>query len=207
MFTNRVEAGQRLAEALIRFKDEACVIYAIPRGGIVLGAEIAGKLEKPLDLIITRKVGHPSNPEYAVCVVAEDGHEMCNQEEIGSIDKGWLAEAKEKERQEAKRRRLTYLGSKEPISAEGKTAIVVDDGIATGMTFLMAVKEVKHHNPAKIVAAVPVMPADFEDILRKEVDEIVCLDIDPYYEGAVGAYYGDFPQVTDEEVKKLMGEI
>ena len=202
MFTNRVEAGQRLAEALIRFQNEACVIYAIPRGGVILGAEIARKLDKPLDLIITRKVGHPSSPEYAVCVVAEDGQEMCNQEEIAGINQEWLAEAKEKERQEARRRRLAYLGKREPLSAEGKTAIIVDDGIATGMTFLMAVNEVRHRNPDKIIAAVPVMPAEFEQRLKKEVDEVVCLNIDPDYEGAVGAYYGDFPQVTDEEVKK-----
>lgn len=212
-FTNREQAGEKLAEAVESLvcgdkrvhhvaplpRDEY-VVFAIPRGGVVLGVEVANRLHCPLDLVITRKVGHPGNPEYALCVVAEDGHEICNEGELSSVDKAWLQEEKKKERAEAKRRRLVYLGDRPRLSVAGKTAIVVDDGIATGMTFIAALREVRELQPARLVAAVPVMPAEFLVKLKKECDEVVCLNIDPAYLGAVGAYYEDFPQVSDEEV-------
>lgn len=223
IFKDRRDAGERLAEAVERhfrgeerahhaapLQDSDCMVYAIPRGGVVLGVEVARKLGCPLDLVITRKVGHPSNPEYALCVVAEDGHEICNEEELSLVDSDWLREEKQKEREEAKRRRLVYLGGRPrprhggQASVAGKTAIVVDDGIATGMTFIAALREVRELQPARLVAAVPVMPAEFLERLKKECDEVVCLNIDPAYLGAVGAYYKDFPQVTDEEVVEEM---
>jgi len=202
IFSNRRQAGKQMANALKEFENEKCVVYAIPRGGVVLGAELARKLNCPLDLVITRKVGHPNNPEYAICVVAEDGHEICNEEEISSIDQAWLGVEKKKEREEAKRRREVYLGARVRPSVIGKTAIVVDDGIATGLTFIAALREVNELGPSKLVAAIPVMPADFLDKLKRECDEVVCLNSDPEYLGAVGAYYREFPQVSDEEVIK-----
>lgn len=211
VFKDRRDAGERLAEAVEKrfgrpqgapLHGEKYVVLAIPRGGVVLGAEVAKKLGCPLDLVITRKVGHPYNSEYALCVVAEDGHEICNEEELSSVDLGWLQAEKKKERAEAKRRRLVYLGDRSRPPVAGKTAIVVDDGIATGMTFIAALREVRELQPARLVAAVPVMPAEFLEKLKKECDEVVCLNIDPAYLGAVGAYYEDFPQVTDEQVVK-----
>ena len=203
-FTNRQQAGERLAEELSKFKGKNCAVYAIPRGGVELGRVIADRLEAPLDLVIVRKIGHPHNPEYAVCVVAEDKHEMCNEGEIASIDKTWLEEAKAKERAEAVRRRREYLSGRDPVDPAGKTAIVVDDGIATGMTFIVALRETRERKPAHLVAAVPVMPAEFMETLKRECDEVVCLNSDAAYLGAVGAYYGEFPQVSDEAVKSLM---
>ena len=201
-FADRKEAGTRLAAALKDYRGSGCVVYAIPRGGVVLGYEVAVRLECPLDLVITRKVGHPNNPEYAICVVAEDGHEICNEQETASVDPKWLAAEKEKERDEAKRRRLVYLKDRTRPSVAGKTAIVIDDGVATGMTFIAALREVRELKPSRLVAAVPVMPAEFMEELRKECDEIVCLDTDSAYLGSVGAYYDDFPQLSDEEVIK-----
>ncbi len=203
-FTNRKQAGEKLAEALSNYVGQECVVLAIPRGGVILGAIVAEKLGCPLDLVITRKVGHPGNPEYALCVVVEDGHEVCNEVEVVGIDKSWLEAEKKKEREEAKRRRLVYLGDKVRPSVAGKTAIVVDDGVATGMSLIAALREVRELKPGRLIAAVPVMPAEFVTDLEKECDEVICLNADPAYLGSVGTYYDDFPQVTDEEVKKAL---
>lgn len=202
-FRDRVEAGKLLAVKLSKYKGKDSVVYAIPRGGVVLGVEIAKEIGAPLDLVITRKIGHPNNPEYALCVVAEDGHMECNEIERRAVDKKWLAEEMEKEKKEAKRRREKYLGERRE-SAKGKVAILVDDGVATGMTFLMAIRELRHLEPDKIVAALPVMPIEMKHVFEKEVDELVTLEADSNYLGAVGAYYDDFPQVEDEEVIRIL---
>lgn len=199
-----MEAGKLLAEKLLQCKGKEVVVYAVPRGGVVLGVEISRALEAPLDLVITRKIGHPHNPEYALCVTAEDMHMMCDEADRADVDQKWLEAEMEKERLEAKRRREVYLKGRQRIDPVGKIAIVVDDGIATGLTFLMALKEVKHMNPAKLVAAIPVLPVDTAEKIKKEVDELVALSIDPQFLGAVGAYYDDFPQVEDAEVIRLL---
>ncbi len=180
------------------------MVYAVPRGGVVLGAEIAEALGAPLDLVITRKIGHPRNPEYAVCVVAENHDLLCDPGEKAALDPKWLAGAIEKERQEAIRRRKAYLGERKRPAVAGKTAVVVDDGVATGMTFLMALREVRHLGPAKLVAAVPVLPAEMIEKIKKEADELVYLDAPEEFAGAVGSYYDDFPQMEDGEVIKLL---
>jgi len=207
-FRDRAEAGKLLAEKLSKYKDKDVVVFAIPRGGVVLGVEIAKALGgAPLDLVITRKIGHPHNPEYALCVIAEDKHMLCNEADRATVDPKWLTAEMEKERQEAMRRRQVYLAGKTRPEVTGKIAIVVDDGIATGLTFLAALKEVRHLNPAKLVAAIPVMPSESEAKFKKEVDELVVLDIDPNFLGAVGAYYDNFPQVEDREVIDLLSGV
>lgn len=203
-FKDRTEAGQKLAQALTKYKSETTVIYALPRGGVVLGYEIAKELNAPLSLIITRKIGHPSQPEYAICAVAEDGDMLCTEEERVAVNPDWLAQESARERSEAARRRETYLKGRMPTSAANKTAIIVDDGIATGLTMLLSIREVKHRNPKKIIVAIPVAPIEAAEKIKKEVDELVVLDIPDFYLGAVGAYYDEFPQVTDEEVIKLL---
>ena len=115
-FRDRTEAGKKLAEALLKYKDADAIVYALPRGGVVVGYEIARRLGAPLDIVVTRKIGHPSNPEYAVCAVAEDGHMVCNDEERLVLDKKWLESAVERERKEAKRRRETYLAGLSPLT-------------------------------------------------------------------------------------------
>lgn len=204
MFKDRQDAGRQLADALSRYADTDAVVYALPRGGVVLGYEIAKKLRAPLDLVITRKIGHPSNPEYAVCAVAEDGDMVCDEAERAALDKRWLKIEAEKERQEAKRRRETYLGGRKMISAKERTAILVDDGIATGLTMLLAIREVKHQHPNRVVVAIPVVPKDTAKKIQEEADELVALSIPFSYLGAVGAYYADFRQVNDEEVLRLL---
>lgn len=207
-FKNRQEAGQQLAEGvrgvLANHPGETTIIYALPRGGVVLGAEIAKRLHLPLDLIITRKIGHPQNPEYAICAVAEDGDYLCNPTEQALVDQDWLEAEFEKEKKEAQRRRITYLGEEEALSPEGKIAIIVDDGIATGLTMWLAINEMKHYLPKRIIVAVPVVPPDTAERLRVEVDGLVTLDIPELYLGGVGAYYDNFDQVTDQEVIQLL---
>jgi predicted phosphoribosyltransferase len=202
-FKDRVEAGKSLAEALRKYKGEDVVVYALPRGGVVLGYEIAKELNASLDLVITRKIGYPGNEECAVCAVAEDGHMICDPSAEPLLDKEWLKRQAEKEMQEARRRREVYLKDREPISADGRIAIIVDDGIATGLTILLAIGELRHQNPKKVVVAVPVASVDASERVREEADELVALDV-PIYFQAVGAYYSDFPQLEDDEVIRLM---
>ncbi|MGL5269651.1 MAG: phosphoribosyltransferase [Selenomonadaceae bacterium] len=204
LFKNRAEAGARLAVLLQKYADDNLVVYALPRGGVPLGVEIAKKLHAPFDLVITKKIGHPGNPEYALCAIAEDGEPVCNKDEIGYVDSGWLHEEIDKVRMEIKRRREKYFGKIMHPDVEGKTAIIVDDGIATGYTMLAAIKEIRRRKPAKIIVAIPVTPEDTARELQKITDYLVSVEIDPYYLGALGAYYDDFSQVEDEEVINLI---
>jgi putative phosphoribosyl transferase len=206
-FKDRTDAGKKLAQALNKFSGRQGVVYALPRGGVVLGVEIAQALRMPLDLIIPRKIGHPVSPEYAIGAVVENGEKVCNEMEVARIDPEWFRREVERERQEARRRRELYLGGMKPAPVEGKTAIIVDDGIATGLTMEVAIRDVKRRRPAHIVVAVPMAPRETVDKLMREVTEVVVLDDSPYYLGAVGAYYDHFLQVTDDEVIALMRSV
>ena len=203
-FKDRVEAGQKLAEKLTKYRGENTVILALPRGGAVLGAEIAKALEAPLDLVIPRKIGHPQNPEYAVAAVTEGGELVANDAEVSSLDPEWFKGDVQKEIAEAKRRRQTYLQGKNQAQLRGKTVIIVDDGVATGLTMRAAIKDVRARDPERIVVAVPVTPKDTAGILQREADELVALDIPTMYLGAVGAYYQEFTQVEDGEVIEIL---
>ena len=203
LFRNRIDAGQKHAQALIKYEGEDVIIYALPRGGVVLGFEIAKRLNAPLDLIITRKVGYPGNEECALCAVAEDGHMICDSSGMSLIDSQWIQEHAENEMEEARRRRIAYLKGREPLAVTGKIAVIVDDGVATGLTLMLAIQELKHCNPKKIVVAVPVSSPIAARKIQQEADELVVLDT-PANFYAVGAYYESFPQLTDDEVIKIM---
>lgn len=203
-FRDRTDAGRQLAQRLEPYRNQPTIIYALPRGGVVLAVEVATALGAPLDLVIPRKIGHPYNPEYAICAVAENGELVCNEQESSRLDPGWLQQQVAHERAEARRRRQLYLGDRPPLPATGKTAIVVDDGIATGLTMIAAIHDLRQRQPARLVIAVPVAPRDTADYLATLVDEVVGLDISDYYLGAVGAYYNYFPQVSDAEVISLL---
>lgn len=204
-FKDRIEAGRKLAKALGSINGKNAVIYALPRGGVVVGAEIAKAIEAQLDLIITRKIGHPYQPEYAIGAIAENGHFVLNENEIPKIDQGYLISETERQKQEIKRRREVYLRGKQPISCKDKIAILVDDGIATGLTIKAAIRELKaHYYPQKIIAAVPVVPKDIVEELKQEDVEVVSIIITPEFLGSIGAYYQDFAPVSDEEVIRIM---
>lgn len=207
MFKNRVDAGKQLAKLLERFRGEDTVVYALPRGGVVTGAQVAKSLNAPLDLIITRKIGHPSFPEYAIGAVAESGHSIFNKEEVLEIDEGYLTSEAEKQKEEAKRRREVYLSGRKPVPCEGKVAILVDDGIATGLTMKAAIKELQlHHQPKRIIVAVPVASPKIGMELEKMGVEVVAADIKGIFLGSIGAYYQDFSPVEDQDVIRIMME-
>jgi len=203
-FKNRAEAGKKLAHALRKYRGKNVVVYGLPRGGVVTAYEIAKYLQAPLDLVIVRKIGHPYSPEYAVGAVAQDGCTLYNEKEVALIDKVWLQHERSEKRKEAQGRRALYHPGGDPISAEGKIAILVDDGIATGLTVKVGILELKHQNPKKIIVAVPVCPKNFADEIKTEGYDCVALDTPLLYEGAVGAYYDEFSQVSDDEVIRLM---
>lgn len=206
MFPDRKNAGKELAKRLADYRGKNAVVLALPRGGVVLGYEVARALGVPLDIVVTRKIGHPGNPEYAVCAIDDGGTMICNKEERAAIDPAWFREEMERQRKEAARRTLLYRGGRQPEALSGKSAIIVDDGIATGLTMRLAVRAVRKQNPARVVVAVPVAPTETVQMLAHEADEVVALLPPEEFVGAVGAHYEHFPQVEDVEVVRLLAE-
>lgn len=207
MFFDRHDAGERLAQKLSAYKGKDAVVYALPRGGVLLGLDVAKELEVPLDLIITRKIGHPFNNEYALCAVAEDGERICDESGLCGIDESWVDLESDIQQREARRRRIVYKKNRRTISAKGKIAILVDDGIATGLTMKVAVRTIQKQKPLSIVIAVPVVPHTVITELQQLADDVVVLEGVEYFAGSVGAYYTHFPQVTDEEVIACLNEV
>jgi predicted phosphoribosyltransferase len=203
MFLDRIDAGKKLAEALVGYKDQEVVVYGLPRGGVVLGVEVARALEAPLDLIVVRKIGHPFQPEYAIGAVAEDGYLVMNPDEAARLDKRWLECATAAELKEAQRRRTLFLQGRRAVAVRDKTAIIVDDGLATGLTMTAAIHAIRGRRPQKLVVAVPVAAADTVDKVRRESDDLIVLST-PRWFGSVGSFYQRFDQVSDEEVVALM---
>lgn len=203
MFANRTDAGRQLARALIDNKGRPAVVYALPRGGVVCAVEVARALEAPLDLIVARKIGHPQSPEYAIGAVTEEGDVVLNPAESGTLDLPWLKVAAEVELREARRRRTLFLGDRAPIPVDGKIAIVVDDGLATGLTMEAAVHQLRKRHPETVIVAVPVAATQTVERLRWLADQIVVLHTPKVFE-AVGLFYRNFNQVSDDEVVALL---
>ena len=208
IFKNRQEAGQKLAEKLKEFKSQKnTIILALPRGGVVTAFEIAKELNLPLDLVVPRKIGAPDNEEYAIGAITETGEGIFNQEAIDTlgVPQEYLDKKVADEKEEAQRRLKTYRQDRPILNLKNKTVIIVDDGIATGLTMRAAIKSVKEKKAKEIIVAVPVSAQDSLKTINKEVDKTICLDA-PLFFGAVGAFYEDFGQTTDEEVIDLMKE-
>jgi putative phosphoribosyl transferase len=204
IFRNRVEAGRALARRLLELTDEhQKVVLALPRGGVPVGAEVARVLRCPLDLLLVRKIGAPYQRELAVAAVVDgDEPQIVVDDETSAyagVGRDWIESQAREELVEIERRRRAYLGDRQPMPVQGTTAIVVDDGIATGTTMRAALKALRQRRPARLVLAVPVAPHDTLFALRKEVDEVVCL-AEPMPFRAVGLHYVDFHQVDDDEV-------
>jgi putative phosphoribosyl transferase len=210
VFTDRRAAGRQLAERLLTLRDKNPVVLALPRGGVPVGFEIARTLAAPLDLVLVRKIGAPHQDELAVGAVAEgEQPELVTDPEairhLG-IARAYIDQAKSAALQEIARRRRVYIGDRPPVEIAGRTAIVVDDGIATGATMLAALRATRRRNLARLVLAVPVAPRSTLRRLRREVDEIVCLE-SPTDFFAVGQFYRDFPQLHDAEVTALLDQL
>lgn len=206
-FDNRSEAGMRLAEALEQYRGRNAVVLALPRGGVPVAAEVAAFLEAPLDLLLVRKIGVPAQPELAMgAVIDGDSPVIVRNEEI---IRHALVSAEEfeatcrTELAEIERRRRAYVGGRPPVDVEGRIAIIVDDGIATGATIRAAIRGLRRRKPASIVLAVPVAPPDTIEALRNEADDVVCLE-EPVFFQAIGLHYRDFRQLKDQDVIALM---
>jgi putative phosphoribosyl transferase len=202
-FKDRSEAGRKLAKALAAYKDQHPVILALPRGGVPVAAAVATALHAPLDLILVRKIGVPIQPELAMGAVVDGSAPIIVRNEdviqLVGIDETEFKAICDSELAEIERRRQRYLGSRERVNIDGRTAIVIDDGVATGATTRAALHATRMRNPKKLVLAVPVAPTDSLAALRSDADEVICLE-DYEVFGAIGLYYRNFNQVTDEEV-------
>lgn len=205
-FKDRRDAGQQLCQLLKKYEGEEIVVYGLPRGGVVVAAEIAKCLNAPLDLILAHKIGHPYQPEYAIAAISESGHMVGSMAELSALKHSWLEAQKELQIEEIKRKREKYLRGREEIPVKGKVAILVDDGIATGLTMQVGIQELKGKHPKSIIVAVPVAPKSTAKLIKGMVDDLVGIVIDDeWFLGAVGAYYDDFNQTEDEEVIELLG--
>jgi predicted phosphoribosyltransferase len=205
-FRNRSEAGRRLAEQLSRYANRPDVIVlALPRGGVPVGFEVACALGAPLDVFIVRKLGVPGHEEYAMGAIASGGVRVLNQELLQAvrIPERLVEQVTQRETQELARRELEYRGNRAPPDVRGKTVVLVDDGLATGATMQAAVQALRQQQPARLVVAVPTGSPQTCEQLRSEADEVICaIEPEPFH--AVGLWYEDFSQTSDEEVRELL---
>lgn len=204
-FQDRRHAGVMLGEAISRLDPASPVVYALPRGGVPVGFEVARVLGCPLDVLVVRKVGVPFQPELAMGAVAEDGIVVRNEDviSVAGVDEEAFRSVVDSETDELERRVSKYREGAAAVPAEGKTAIVVDDGLATGSTAMAAVSVLEQKNAAAIWLAVPVAPPDSVNKLEQRADRVVVLS-QPRHFGAVGYWYEDFSQTSDREVRTLL---
>ena len=207
-FADRQDAGRQLAERLLPLASERPVVVALPRGGVPVAREVALALEAPLDVLAVRKLGAPHNPEYGIGAVAEGGIRVIDPEATAvlGVSGGALDAIVARETAELDRRVALYREDRPPLDLAGCTAIVVDDGIATGVTDAAALRAVRRREPGRLVLAVPVCSPDSAQRLREEADEIVCLHAPPLFHG-VGQWYRDFSQTSDDEVLSVLDEL
>jgi len=206
-FKNRADAGRKLAKALAEYRHQKPVLLALPRGGVPVAVEVAAALDAPLDLILVRKIGIPFQPELAMGAVVDGGAPIIVRNDdvirLAGISDAEFKIVCDRELAEIERRRHRYLGSRTRIDVAGRTTIVIDDGIATGATTRAALQATRMRNPNKLILAVPVAPSDELGALRHNADDVVCLETHEAF-GAIGFYYRDFSQVSDEEVIRLL---
>ena len=200
-YRNRQQAGTALAEKLLPYREEDTLVLAVPRGGVPVAVPVVRALASELDLIIPRKIATPRQPELAVGAVCEDGDVLLNHQLVSyfKLSREEISRLAAKEVAEIKRRLLLYRGGRPQAPVGGRTVIVIDDGVATGFTITAALRSVRRRRPQKLILAVPVAPPDTVEKLSREADVLVC-PLQPELFGAVGQFYDDFAQLTDEEV-------
>lgn len=202
MFKDRADAARQIIPKLEGYKNDEAVVLAVPRGGVPIGYDVAMAYQLPLDIILTKKIGFPGNPELAVGAVSLEEEVL---DPRFTIDTDYLAKETASIRQVLQERYKKFMGHRQPLKLEGKTVIIVDDGIATGNTIMAAIRMIRKRKPAKLVLAVPVAPLKTVIKLRAIVDDLICiLAAEDFY--AVGQYYEDFTQVSDVEVIRLLKE-
>lgn len=205
LFRDRAEAGRRLADRLRELQAENPIVLALPRGGVPVGYEVARALGAPLDLIIARKLGAPGQPELGIGAIAPGGVRILNEEAVrmlGLRDEEIEAIAAQEE-EEMRRRLRRFRGNRPPPELRDRTVLLVDDGLATGVTAKAAIRAIRRENPRRILFAVPVCASETAQALANEVDDLICLEAPPYF-GAVGLWYQNFEQTADAEVLALL---
>ncbi len=200
LIKDRKEAAQKLAEKLLKYKDEGGVVMAIPRGGIPVGHEISKKLNWPLEIVLSKKIGHPTNKEFAIGAVSLSGR--VHNHDI-PVSEDYLDTETKNIRNELRNQYHKYMNDEEPVTITGKTVILTDDGVATGHTLLSTIDLLKRDKPAKIVVAVPVSSPDAMTKIEEQVDEAICLTC-PEEFNSVGQFYEKFDQVSDEDAIGLL---
>lgn len=206
VFTDRTDAGRQLAAQLRQYADRKdVVVLALPRGGLPVGFEVAQALHAPLDVMIVRKLGTPGQPELAMGAIASGGVRVINQAVMSGlqISAEELDRVAAKEQAEVERRERLYRAGRAALEIQGRTVILVDDGIATGSTMRAAIQAIRAQNPARLVVAAPTAAGSTAARIRTEVDELVCLTTpEPFF--AIGYFYREFPQLTDEDVREVL---
>ncbi|CAI8753702.1 phosphoribosyltransferase [Pseudomonas sp. IT-P218] len=203
---NRAAAGRRLVEPLLQYAHKPdVIILALPRGGVPVAYEVATVLGVRLDLLLVRKLGVPSHPEYAMGAIASGGIEIRNEQALRAhpIDKAAFEAVVARETRELLRRQQVYRGTRAPVQLKDQVVILIDDGLATGASMLAAVQAVRLQEPTRVVVAVPVAPVETAEALRREVDEVIC-PIMPDWFMSIGHWYMDFSQTSDKEVIDLL---
>ena len=206
-FRNRADAGRRLAKALASYKKRQPVVLALPRGGVPIAAEVCAALSAPLDLILVRKIGVPFQLELAMgAVVDGSAFVVVRNEDVvqhANIDEATFNAIRDTELSEIDQQRQRYLGTRDRVEIAGRTAIVIDDGVATGATMRVALRAVRARKPQRLVLAVPVAPASTVASLRSEADDVICLEDHDFFV-AISDYYADFRQVSDQDVIDIL---
>ena len=204
LFRSRTEAAHLLADQLMKYRGKDGIVLAIPRGGVPMGAIVAKSLGFALEIILSKKIGHPLNPEYAIGSVTMDT--VLVNESIDDVDKSYIKSEIDRLSKELKKRFEFFMGNRKPASLKNKIVIVVDDGIATGHTMKSTIQSIRKENPKELIVAVPVAPPRTAREVRKMVDELICLHTPGDFYG-VGQFYADFGQVSDEEVIAVLKEM
>ena len=207
LFADRADAGRRLAAKLSAFARSDAVVLGLPRGGVPVAYEVARALDLPLDVILVRKLGVPFQPELAMGAIGEDGVRVINARivDLTGVRPAQLDEAQAREERELERRARRYRGDRPRRDIAGRTAMIIDDGIATGSTVRAACAVARAHGARRVVVATPVAPPETVTALREDADEVIALDT-PAHFAAIGQFYRDFGQTSDDEVVRLLAE-
>lgn len=201
-FKDRTDAGNQLAKKVTIADSENAVVLALPRGGIPLGVSISNLHDIPLDVVLAKKITHPLQTEFAIGAVAEGGHPIKNPNAI--VKDEWVETELPNVREEIQHRRDLYQEILPKQSFKEKDVVIVDDGIATGMTMFAAIEAIKEEQPSRLTIAVPIIPKDTYKKLKKLVDDVYFIDVPNQFHGAVGAYYQRFPQISDDTVSDML---